>query len=181
MLCGTLPFSLLLVRLRCVLGAGLTLPLYASILGSSPAAPWSWLDSAACVGCACGLLLARAADDQLAAFMAANAQREAAGQPKVRLLETGIWRYARHPNYCGETLFWASLGVFGVAAGQPWVLCGAAFNTAVLLSVTAMTEQRMLERPERREEYSRYMRTTSAWIPLPKFTDRAASSGAKTD
>jgi steroid 5-alpha reductase family enzyme len=75
------------------------------------------------------------------------------------------------PNYFGETLFWTSLGLLGAAAGQPWVLCGAAFNTLVLISVTFMTEGRMLARPERRAEYERYIRTTSSWIPRAKFTD----------
>lgn len=169
-----------------LLGPGLSLPLYACALGhtslaaGTPPRAWGWLDSAACAGCACGLLVAKAADDQLAAFMAANAAREARGERRVQLLEAGLWRCARHPNYFGETLFWAALGLLGYgAAGQVWVLAGAALNTVVLLSVTAMTEQRMLERRERREQYLRYMRTTSAWLPLPKFAERAA--GAKAE
>jgi len=203
--------------------AGLTLPLYAAALGhrslpmagGAPAAlSWCWLDSLGCVGCVCGLLLAKSADDQLATFMAANQARVASGQSRVRLLDTGLWRFSRRasraspaplhdaraarsgpratkeltravprtaprhadPNYLGETIFWASLGLFGCASGHWWVLCGVAFNTLVLISVTFMTEQRMLARPERREDYMRYMRTTSAWIPLPKFRDRATNS-----
>jgi protein-S-isoprenylcysteine O-methyltransferase Ste14 len=65
-----------------------------------------------------------------------------------------------------------SLGLFAAAAGHPWAIGGAAFNTLVLISVTFMTEKRMLDRPERRAEYERYIRTTSSWIPMPKRADR---------
>jgi len=160
---------------------GLCLPLYAAALGHTSlpapesARPWGLLDLCGCTGCLLGLLVARAADDSLSAFMAANKARVSAGKSKVLLLESGLWNYSRHPNYLGETLFWSSLGLFGCAAGHPWTLAGAAFNTLVLVSVTYMTEAKMCARPERRAAYERYIRTTSCWILLPKFRDRGAA------
>lgn len=45
----------------------------------------------------------------------------------------GLWRYSRHPNYFGELLWWWGVGAFGAAAGQPWTLGGAAFNTLCMV------------------------------------------------
>lgn len=37
------------------------------------------------------------------------------------------------------------------------------------LGVTALTEQRMLERPGRADAYGRYVQATSMWLPLPPW------------
>jgi steroid 5-alpha reductase family enzyme len=83
------------------------------------------------------------------------------------LFAAGLWSLSRHPNYFGEQLFWWSLGGFAVAAGQPWALAGAAFNSACMVGVTRLTEQRMLRRAERAEAYREYQRSTSVWVPWP--------------
>jgi len=114
-----------------------------------------------------GIAIAARADRQLDVFMRENAQRVRRGEPKVLLLDGGIWRYSRHPNYFGEQLFWWSIAGFGVVSGEPWVVLGAALNSCVLASVTVMTERRMVEVPERREAYEGYRRRTSVWVPWP--------------
>ena len=86
----------------------------------------------------------------------------------------GLWRLSRHPNYFGEQLFWWSLGGFAAAAGQPWALIGAAFNSACMVGVTQLTEQRMLRRAERAAAYREYQRSTSVWVPWP-FLNRKRS------
>lgn len=35
------------------------------------------------------------------------------------MLDTGLWRYSRHPNYFGDALLWWGLYVIGAAA-WPW-------------------------------------------------------------
>ena len=144
---------------------GLTLPFWAISFRSAPFGP---LDALAFAGAIAGIAIARAADTQLDVFMRTNAERAARGECRILLLDTGIWRTSRHPNYFGEQLFWWSIASFGLICGVPWVLAGTAFNSCVLAGVTFMTERRMLDVPARREIYLGYRARTSVWIPWPQ-------------
>ena len=88
-------------------------------------------------------------------------------------LGAGLWRYSRHPNYFFEQLFWWSLALFGANVGAPWVFFGPLFNSACMVQVTRLTEERMLRRPERAALYRKYMRCTSVWVPMPATRSRA--------
>jgi steroid 5-alpha reductase family enzyme len=143
---------------------GLTLPLWAV---SFRPQPFGVLDGLFAAGALSGVAIAAVADNQLRAFMRANEERVARGEPKVRLLDTGIWRWSRHPNYFGEQLFWWSLAGFGVALGEPWVVMGTVLNSIVLAVVTVMVERKMLAVPERRDEYAAYVTRTSVLVPWP--------------
>ena len=145
-----------------VMLVGLSLPFWAIAFHDVAFGP---LD-VACFGLAAiGIAIARAADTQLDRFMSENQARQARGEPKIPVLDRGIWRTSRHPNYFGEQLFWWSIAGFGVICGQPWVVMGTAFNSMVLAAVTVMTERRMLAVPERQEAFEAYCRNTSVWVP----------------
>lgn len=152
---------------------GITLPAY-TVHHVVPQPPLGPADALWTLLCVAGLLTARVADDQLHAFMRTNEERVARGEPRIRLLETGLWYYSRHPNYFGEQLWWWALGGFAVSLGQPEMLVGTAFNSLVLSTVTVMTENKMLTRwaPERAELYRQYIRTTSPLIPWFKRGSR---------
>jgi len=60
-------------------------------------------------------------------------------------LNTGLWKYSRHPNYFGEQLWWWSFGMFSVNCGQPLCILGTLINSIVLFIVTDMTEKKMLK------------------------------------
>ena len=143
---------------------GLTLPFWAISFSPAPLGP---LDALAFAGAAAGIAIARSADTHLDAFMRGNEARATRGEAKRLLLDTGIWRYSRHPNYFGEQLFWWSIAGFGAVCGEPWVVIGTLFNSCVLAGVTFMTERRMLEVPERRDAYEAYRQRTSVWLPWP--------------
>ena len=85
-----------------------------------------------------------------------------------KVLDRGLWRYSRHPNYFGDALaFW---GVGVVALSSPhgaWGLIGPAFLT---LTLTAIAGVRMVEsraKIAQKPAYADYVARTSAFIPWP--------------
>eukprot|EP00966_Prymnesium_polylepis_P218105 5047994-Prymnesium_polylepis.2 len=103
--------------------------------------------------------------------MSYNRTRRAAGESTVAILRAGLWRYSRHPNYFFEQLFWWSISLFAANVGHPEAMAGTALNSFVLLTVTFMTEAKMLREwaPSRAHLYREYQRTTSMWLPLPNW------------
>jgi steroid 5-alpha reductase family enzyme len=112
------------------------------------------------------------ADRQLGTFLADPANRG-------KVMDRGLWRYSRHPNYFGDSLAW--WGIFLVAAATPWgwtTLFGPLLMTYFLMKVSGVP---LLERAlaERREGYREYMASTSAFVPrLPR---RKSQSGTAAD
>jgi steroid 5-alpha reductase family enzyme len=105
-----------------------------------------------------GLAFEATADEQLRRFRA---------EPRnvKMVLETGLWRYTRHPNYFGEAMLWWGLGLIGAATGGVVGLIGPALLTYFLMNVSGMLLERALKRNKR--AYENYMATTSAFIPRP--------------
>jgi steroid 5-alpha reductase family enzyme len=126
-------------------------------------------DYIATVLAVCGICFAYFADTQLSVYMRENEKRVARGEAKKQLLDTGVWRYSRHPNYFGEQLFWWSIALFAVNVGAWWALAGTLINSIVLAIVTVMTERRMLRNwePERVGRYLEYREKTSVLLPCP--------------
>ena len=109
---------------------------------------------------AAGLLFESVADAQLAAF-----KRDPASRGQV--MDRGLWRYSRHPNYFGEALLWWGLGLIGASAAGGWMgLAGPALMTFLLLRVSgvAMLERGLLKT---RPGYAAYVARTSAFVPWP--------------
>jgi len=81
-----------------------------------------------------------------------------------RVLDTGLWRYSRHPNYFGECCVWWGFGLLAIGSGAWWALASPLLMTVLLLKVSGVT---LLEKDigERRPEYARYVRETPAFIP----------------
>lgn len=132
-------------------------PLQTAILAPGPAA-WHWLDFIGLVSCAVGLFFETVGDWQLARFTADPDHRG-------RVLDTGLWRYTRHPNYFGDCLMW--WGLFFLAASTPWgpwTVVSPIVMTVLLLRVSGVS---LLEKTiiDRRPGYADYMARTSAFIP----------------
>jgi steroid 5-alpha reductase family enzyme len=83
-----------------------------------------------------------------------------------RVLDTGLWRYSRHPNYFGNAAMWWGMYLIAVSAGGWWTIVGPLLMTFLLLRVSGVA---LLERDigERRPEYTDYIRRTNAFIPGP--------------
>ncbi len=94
------------------------------------------------------------------------------------IVNVGLWRYSRHPNYFFESLVW--WGFFFAALGSPWgwvTLVCPLLMLYLLLKVTGipLTEKHSIER--RGEAYLEYQRTTSRFVPwFPKMPGSRTSS-----
>jgi steroid 5-alpha reductase family enzyme len=109
-----------------------------------------------------GMTFETVADWQLARFKA-NPNNNG------RVMNHGLWRYSRHPNYFGEALIWWSFYLFAVSAGAWWTLPAPLLMNWLLLkfSGVVMTEQSILKR---RPAYKQYIEITNAFIPGPAKT-----------
>ena len=125
--------------------------------GSS--APLGLLDAVGFVGWCVGLAFEAVGDYQLARFKADPAN-------KGRVLDTGLWRYTRHPNYFGDAVVWWGIYLVALSAGGWWSIYGPALMTYLLVRVSGVA---MLERDlkQKKPEYAEYIRRTSAFVPMP--------------
>jgi steroid 5-alpha reductase family enzyme len=84
---------------------------------------------------------------------------------KGKVMDGGLWRYTRHPNYFGDATMWWGLGIIAVATGAWWSLVGPVVMTVFLLRVSGvpLLERRMART---RPGYEEYVRRTSAFVPM---------------
>lgn len=109
-----------------------------------------------------GLFFEVVGDAQLARFKADPAN---AG----KVMDQGLWRYTRHPNYFGDACVWWGIAIVAAETGSgAWGLLGAVVMTVLLRRVSGVT---LLEKSltKRREGYTEYVARTSPFVPrLPK-------------
>jgi steroid 5-alpha reductase family enzyme len=123
------------------------------------------LDIAALVLVAGGVLGETLADRQLAAF-----KREP--QARGRTCRRGLWRYSRHPNYFFEWVLWCGFGVLGLGGPVGWLGLAAPLTILVsILFITGIPPTEAQAVATRGEDYRRYQRTTSPFIPWPPRRD----------
>lgn len=142
--------------LQAVIAWLISLPLYAALNSSTPL---GLLDAFGVTLVLAGLSIETLADLQLARFKRDTTNRG-------RVLDQGLWRYSRHPNYFGEACVWWGFGLLASAAGAWWALASPALMTFLLLRVSGVV---LLERDiaERRPAYRDYIARTSAFVPWP--------------
>ena len=108
-----------------------------------------------------GMFFETVSDLQLARFKASDKNRG-------KVLNSGLWRYSRHPNYFGEFCIWWAFFLFAVSSGYWWSIVSPLLMTILLLKVSGVS---LLESTisERRPQYASYCKSTNAFFPwLPK-------------
>lgn len=122
----------------------------------------SWIAGVGCALASFGAVFSAVADWQLARFLGGVRSPGA-------VMDQGLWRWSRHPNYFGEACLWwgvwlAAAGVAGGSAG--WAVISPALMTWLLLKVSGVV---LLEQglAERRPAYRDYVARTSAFVPRP--------------
>jgi len=134
-----------------------SLPALAAVSGQTPPGP---LDFAGLLLWLAGMFFEVVGDWQLARFR----RRE---RSEGAVLDTGLWRYTRHPNYFGEALLWWGIYLMALSAGAWWTIVAPVLMTVLLLRVSGVS---LLEKDiaERRPAYRDYVRRTNAFIPGPR-------------
>ena len=137
-------------------------PAQLGILSSAEPAPITGIAWAGIALYLVGIFFEWVGDWQLAKFKADPAN-------KGRVMDRGLWRYTRHPNYFGDACAW--WGIWLVAASIAWevaalTVAGPLFLTFTLVkwSGAALLEKGM---KHSRPGYEEYKRRTSSFIPWP--------------
>ena len=150
--------------LQAVLAWIIGLPLAAAISGQ---ADFGVFDYAGVALWATGMVFETVGDLQLSRF-----RKDPHNQDKV--LDTGLWRYTRHPNYFGNATLWWGFYLVALSAGGWWTIVSPLLMTFLLLKVSGVA---LLEKDigGRRPEYRQYVRRTNAFFPgLPRKNKGAA-------
>lgn len=83
------------------------------------------------------------------------------------LIRTGLWKYARHPNYLGEILMWWGVGIQAVSVMPDhwYLLAGALANSIMFFTVSIpLADKRQAQKPG----YAEYKAATRSLLPIPK-------------
>ncbi len=134
-----------------------SLPLLVALGGQATLSnPLVWLG----VGLfAVGFFFEAAGDWQLARFRADPANRGT-------VLDSGVWRYTRHPNYFGDACLWWGFYCFAAASHGAWTVLSPMVMTGLLLKVSgvALLERKLVET---KPQYRDYIARTSGFFPRP--------------
>ena len=146
----------LVFGLQAALAWIISLPLLGTMLARRPP---GWRDLPGIAVWFAGFAIEVIADSQLARFRANPTNRDA-------IMDRGLWRYSRHPNYFGECWLWWGLYLLALAAGAWWAIVAPLLMTVLLLRVSGVT---LLEKDliERRPGYRSYVARTSAFVLWP--------------
>jgi steroid 5-alpha reductase family enzyme len=145
--------------LQAVLAWVIAMPLYAGLAAGAPVPGRTlllWLGVAAWL---VGFGFETVGDAQLARHRADASRRG-------RVLDTGLWRYTRHPNYFGDALAWWGHWLIATSLGGGWTIFAPLLMTFLLMRVSGVT---LLERKlaETRPAYRDYAARTNAFFPGP--------------
>jgi steroid 5-alpha reductase family enzyme len=130
------------------------------LVGMAADTPLSWLDVIGIVIAAFGIVFEAVGDAQMSRFKADPAN-------KGQVMDRGVWRFTRHPNYFGETCVWWGLWLTALAGAGwagAWSIVSPILMTVLLLKVSGVS---LLEKDigERRPAYRDYIARTNAFIP----------------
>ena len=149
----------LVFALQALLAWTVSAPFFAGMAGARPLGA---LDVIGLALAAFGIVFEAIGDAQMSRFKADPAN-------KGQVMDRGVWRYTRHPNYFGETCIWwgfwlVALG--GAGLGGAWSIVSPILMTVLLLKVSGVS---MLEKDigERRPAYRDYIARTNAFFPGP--------------
>ena len=151
----------LIFALQAVLAWIVSAPFFAGMSGNlTSAEPVGWLDAVGIAVTAFGIVFEAIGDAQMSIFKKDPSN-------KGQVMDRGVWRYTRHPNYFGETCVWWGfwlMALSGAGWGGLWSAVSPLLMTVLLLKVSGVS---LLEKDisERRPAYRDYIARTNAFVP----------------
>lgn len=114
---------------------------------------------------AAGFVIEVVADNQKSTFRAEPSNQN-------RFINTGLWRWSRHPNYFGEILLWSGIAVIAYPSLQGWQYATLLSPVFVWALLTYVSGVRMLEHRAKKQwgddpEYQAYRAKTPVLILMP--------------
>ncbi len=130
------------------------------LAGMAAGGPMNGLDAAGLALATIGIVFEAVGDFQMSRFRADPANRG-------KVMDQGLWRFTRHPNYFGEACVWWGFWLVAMAGAGwagAWSAVSPVLMTVLLLQVSGV---RLLEKDiaERRPGYREYVLRTNAFIP----------------
>ncbi len=102
-----------------------------------------------------GLIYESIADKQLSNFIS-NIKN------KGNIIKTGLWKYSRHPNYFGESMYWLGISIISLPISTIAILSWATITLLLrFVSGVPLTEKSMQKKPG----FQEYKRTTPVLLP----------------
>jgi steroid 5-alpha reductase family enzyme len=144
--------------LQVVLAWIISISLFGAVSSDAPINMFDYLGAAIVLF---GFCWETIADNQLSQF-------KASPNNQGKVLNSGLWRYSRHPNYFGECCVWWGFYCIALAGGAWWAIVSPILMTLLLLKVSGVS---LLESTiiERRPAYAEYIKNTNAFMPwFPK-------------
>ncbi len=139
------------------------LPAQLGILASAEPAPVTALAWAGLALWLAGMFFEVVGDWQLKRFKADPAN-------EGKILDTGLWRYTRHPNYFGDACVWWGIWLAAASAGWDIALYSVIGPIFLTFTLTKWSGAALLEsgmKKKRGDKYADYIGRTSAFIPWP--------------
>lgn len=115
--------------------------------------------------CGIGLVIETIADYQKYVFKNKPTNRD-------KWIQSGLWRYSRHPNYFGEMLVWWGLFIIASSylSGMLWLtILAPIYLTILLLFISGVPtiEKKYDHKYKDNQDYQRYKNSTNLIVPLP--------------
>lgn len=144
----------LIFALQAILAAIVAMPLLPILNGTRDANASTYAGFAVALF---GAVFETVADAQMARFKAARTSQD-------EVMNRGLWRYTRHPNYFGEATFWWGIWIASASMGGAWTVFSPLLMNWLLTRVSGVP---LLEADlrQRSPAYREYLTTTPRFVP----------------
>lgn len=144
----------LIFLLQAVLATLVVLPVVPVLNGAQQAGVLTYTGFAVA---AFGVSFETVADWQMARFKATRTAHD-------EVMDRGLWRYSRHPNYFGEAVFWWGVWIASASMGGAWTVFSPLLMTWLLTRVSGVP---LLEADlqQRSPAYRDYLLSTPRFVP----------------